>query len=259
VARCSDGAGGGIAVLTILHVAETGSTNTDMLARARDGQAAEGDWLIADVQTAGRGRMGRQWQSPPGNLYASGLVTLRPADPDAATLAPLTAIAVFETLALWCDPAVLQIKWPNDVLAVPAPSAPRAPGRKLCGILLERAGDAVVVGVGLNLAHHPELPDRPVTSLAALGVSPPDAPAFADAFTGIFAEWLGIWRNAGLDPVRAAWLDRAHPIGTTLTANLPDGDRIEGVFDGLTSECALRLRLADGTIRVIHAGDVFLI
>ena len=210
--------------------------------------ASEGDWLVADRQTAGRGRMGRGWESPPGNLYASGLVHVRPGDPDAATLALVAAVALFDTVAIWA-PAI-RLKWPNDVLS--------EGGAKLSGILLERAGDAVVIGFGVNLAHHPENLGRPVTSLAALGVAPPDPFAFLETLADIFARRHADWR-AGLGAIRTAWLDRAHPVGTALTANLPDGDSLEGVFDGLTSDCALRLRLADGAVRVIHAGDVFLI
>ena len=221
-----------------------------MLAMAARGEVQDGDWLIADRQTVGRGRMGRVWESPAGNLYASGLVRLQSADPPAATLALVAAVAVFETAVLWCDPGALQIKWPNDILAH---------GGKLNGILLERADDAVVVGVGVNLAHHPEGLDRPATSLAALSSRVPESMVFADALAETFACWLAVWRGGGLAPVRAAWLARAHPVGTALTVNLPDSAQIEGLFDGLTSDCALRLRLPAGDIRVIHAGDVFLI
>lgn len=221
-----------------------------MLAMAARGEAREGDWLIADVQTAGRGRMGRTWQAPPGNFHASGLVQLQPGDPAAATLALVAAVAVFEALAVWVDRREIQIKWPNDILAR---------GAKLNGVLLERAGDVVVTGVGVNLLAHPEGLDRPATSLVALGASLPDPVAIAGVLADMFADGLQIWRGQGLEPVRRAWLDRAHPVGTALTANLPDGNRVEGLFDGLTPDCALRLRLADGTNRVIHAGDVFLI
>ncbi|MBA3898200.1 MAG: biotin--[acetyl-CoA-carboxylase] ligase, partial [Sphingomonadaceae bacterium] len=120
-------------------------------------------------------------------------------------------------------------------------------------------GDAVVVGVGANLARHPDLPDRHATSLAALGIATPEPIAVAEALTEIFARWLARWRTDGLPAIRAAWLARAHPLGTALSATLPDGSRVEGLFDGLTEDCALRLRLADGALRVIHAGDVFLI
>jgi BirA family transcriptional regulator, biotin operon repressor / biotin---[acetyl-CoA-carboxylase] ligase len=221
-----------------------------MLARVRDRLSAEGDWLVADIQTAGRGRLGREWQSPPGNLYASTLVRLQTGAPDAATLALVAAVAVFEALACWCDAVALQIKWPNDILGR---------GAKLTGILLERASHAVVVGIGVNLVAHPEALDRPTTSLAALGGTPPAVMDFAETLAEVFARWLGIWRSAGLNPIRDAWLDRAHPVDTALTVNLPDGERIDGLFDGLTSDCALRLRLADGAVRVIHAGDVFLV
>ena len=143
----------------------------------------------------------------------------------------------------------LSLKWPNDLLLN---------GAKLSGILLERADDAVVIGIGVNLAHHPDLPDRPTTSLAAHGVTV--APAdFAETLAEAFARWLGRWRGEGLAPVRARWIDRAHPVGTALTARLPDGEAIDGLFDGLDVDGALTLRLAAGERRVIHAADVFLL
>ena len=216
-----------------------------MLALAASGSVHEGDWLIAERQTAGRGRQGRAWVSPPGNLYASGLVELRACDPPASTLALVAGLAVVEVLSA----SGLSLKWPNDVLVGSA---------KLAGILLERQNDAVVIGVGANLAHHPDLPDRSTMSLAALGVTM-SADTAISALASAFVRWLGTWRTAGLSAIRAAWLDRAHPVGTPLAAELPDGTRIEGSFDGLTPDCALQLRLADGTTRVIHAGDVFLI
>ena len=116
----------------------------------------------------------------------------------------------------------------------------------------------MVIGIGVNLAHHPDLPERPTISLAALGVTM-SADTAISVLAPIFARWIDIWRTAGLSAIRAAWLERAHPVGTPLAAALPDGTRIEGSFDGITSDCALQLHLADGTTRVIHAGDVFLI
>lgn len=216
-----------------------------MLALAASGNVREGDWLVAERQTAGRGRQGRAWVSPPGNIYASGLVELRAGDPPASTLALVAGLAVVEALGV----SGLSLKWPNDVLAGNA---------KLAGVLLERQNDAVVIGVGVNLAHHPDLPDRPTMSLAALGVTM-SADTAISALAPTFARWLGIWRTGGLPAIRTAWLDHAHPVGTALAAALPDGTRIQGGFDGLTTDCALQLCLADGTTRVIHAGDVFLI
>ncbi|HEX8485829.1 biotin--[acetyl-CoA-carboxylase] ligase [Sphingomonas sp.] len=252
-----------------------------MLAAARTG-AGEGTWLRADRQSAGRGRQGRAWVSPVGNLYASTLVRLRPTDPAAATLALVAAVAVEE--AVWAylahppspfppgcagrapslsrrereggaqrrkgeGDALLQLKWPNDLLL---------DGAKLSGILLERAEDAVVIGIGVNLAHHPDLPDRAATSLAAYGVDVTPA-AFLETLAECFARWLSRWRGEGLAPVRARWLERAHPPGTALTARLPGGDAIDGLFDGLDADGALILRLGGGERRVIHAADVFLL
>lgn len=231
----------------IRAVAETGSTNADMLALAVAG-ASEGSWLRAERQTAGKGRQGRAWESPVGNFYGSTLVRLRPTDPPAPTLALATVVALEEAVRVFL-PAGATIKWPNDLLIG---------GAKLSGVLLERAGDAVVVGIGVNLTHHPELPDRPATSLAAQGMAV-DAATFAEVLAESFARWLSRWRGEGLEPVRQRWLDRAHPIGTALTARLPDGTGHDGLFDGLSGDGALILRLADGSRHVIHAGDVFLI
>lgn len=229
---------------TILHVAETGSTNSDLAALARDG-APEGTWLSAGCQNAGRGRLGRDWVSPPGNLHASTLVRLRPGDPPAPTLALVAAVALEEVVAAWLPAGHVELKWPNDLLVG---------ARKLSGILLERSDDAVVIGIGVNLAHHPDLFERPATSLAAEGVSvSPDQ--FLGDLAPALARWLGRWRGEGIAPVRARWIARAHPQGTPLVAR-SDGDAVTGLFDGLEADGALRLRLADGSARVIHAADV---
>jgi BirA family biotin operon repressor/biotin-[acetyl-CoA-carboxylase] ligase len=225
-------------------VAETASTNDDVTALARAG-APEGMWLRAERQTSGRGRQGRAWHSPPGNLYASTLVRLQPADPRAPTLALVAAVALHEVASALAPDAAIRIKWPNDLLAR---------GAKLAGILLEREGEAVIAGFGVNLAHHPVRLAPAATSLAALGGGAPDPAAFLDLLAAAFARWLGRWRGEGIGPVRAAWLAAAHPAGTALATS--EG---EGLFDGLDESGALRLRLADGTPRVIHAGDVFLI
>ena len=275
-----DGIRGAGAVLRDLrHVAETGSTNADVMALAQQG-AAEGLWLRADRQTAGRGRQGRAWESPVGNLYASTLVRVRPGDPQAATLALVAAVALDETVRVFApdlslplvssevekpDPGAkprfstsletnggggrLSIKWPNDLLI---------DGAKLTGILLERSGEAVVIGMGVNLAHHPEALDRPTTSLAAHGVTVASAP-FLETLAEIFARWLARWRSEGLAPIRARWIERAHPRGTALCARTGDGTVVDGLFHDLDDSGALILRLADGSRHVMHAGDVFLI
>lgn len=245
----------------IRTVAETRSTNDDLAARARDG-APEGLWLRAERQWGGKGRQGRAWQSLRGNLHASTLVRLRPDDPPAPTLALVAAVALHETVAPLAPE--VRIKWPNDLLLrVPAKARTQSGGAtglplsrehaawaKVAGILLERHGEAVIVGFGVNLAHHPEGLERPTADLG--GAEPPAA--FLARLAAAFAGWLGRWRVEGLAPVRSAWLGAAHPLGTSLAI-----DDAQGNFDGLEESGALRLRLEDGSLRVVHAGDVFLL
>lgn len=184
------------------------------------------------------------WRSPPGNLYASTIVRLRPGDPPAATLALVAAVALHEVAAAYAPAAGIRIKWPNDLLA---------DGAKLAGVLLEREGEAVVIGFGVNLAHHPEDIDRPATSVAMLSGAMPEPAGFLEDLADAFARRLAGWRS-GLPAIRAAWLAAAHPVGTALST--PEG---EGLFEGLDGAGALRLKLASGEIRTVHAGDVFLI
>ena len=231
-------------------VTETGSTSADLLARLAAGEGVrEGHWLIADRQSAGRGRQGRTWLDAPGNFMGSTAVRLLPQDPPPASLSFVAALAVYEAvLGHVSSPRALQLKWPNDVLLG---------GAKLAGILLERSGDAAVIGIGVNLAAAPHLPDRPAWHLARSGPAP-DRDLFAHQLAASFDRELDRWRQFGLAPILSRWLAGAHPVGSPLTVHGPDGASIAGAFDGLEPDGALRLRLADGQCRVIHAGDVSL-
>ena len=233
----------------IRHIPATLSTNDDIAALARQG-AAEGMWLRATTQAGGRGRQGRPWVSPPGNLYASTLVRRRPGDPLAPSLALVAAVALDQLLQGWLIPDRLMIKWPNDLLA---------DGAKIAGILLEGIEDAVVVvGIGVNLAHHPENIDRPATSLAALGLVAPDPADFAEELAASFAGWLTRWRSEGLGTVLTRWQTRAHPLGTALSVRMSKG-ALDGLYDGLEADGALRLKTPDGHVHIVHAGDIFLL
>lgn len=233
----------------IRYVSETGSTNADVIARIREGdQTVDGTWLVADRQTAGKGRQGRIWFDGTGNFMGSTAVRLSPADPPAASFALVAGLALYETmLTLLSHPAALRLKWPNDLTYN---------GAKLAGILLEREGDFLVVGIGVNLAHAPVIEGRKTIALAQL-MPQPDRNAFAQSLGASLAVELDRWRSYGIEPVLRRWQFAAHELGTPLNVQPPGESPLEGAFAGLSDEGALRLRLADGTLRVIHAGDVF--
>ncbi|MBD58781.1 MAG: biotin--[acetyl-CoA-carboxylase] ligase [Citromicrobium sp.] len=231
-------------------VPETGSTNADLLAALRRGEALrEGEWLVADRQSAGRGRQGRGWFDGHGNFMGSTVCRLAPMAPPPATLALVAGLALLEAVQIQC-PAVtnLRLKWPNDLLAG---------GAKLAGILLEREGEAVVVGIGVNLAQAPDLPDRATAKLADFGPAP-DRDTFAATLAECWSRDLARWRDYGIEPLLARWRAASVPEGTPLTVHEPAGEIAKGVYAGLSDDGAMRLRLADGTTRVIHAGDVML-
>lgn len=231
-------------------ISATGSTNADLLTRLARGEAvAEGAWLVADRQAAGRGRLGRVWSDGLGNFMGSSIVHLRGGDAHAGSLALVAGLAVQECIARRLPPPQrAMLKWPNDVLVGNA---------KLAGILLERQGDAVVIGIGVNLAYAPPLPDRATASLADFGPAPA-RDAFAADLAEIFAADLARWRSEGLGALVARWQAGAHPIGTPIAVHMGDGDPVLGQFAGLDANGALLLRAASGTTRTIHAGDITL-
>ena len=231
-------------------LAQTGSTNADLATSVRAGErVGEGDWLLADRQTAGRGRQGRAWFDGAGNFMGSTVVRPGSGDPPPHSLALLAGMALYETVApLLADPSALSLKWPNDLLIGRA---------KLAGILLEREGDAVVIGIGVNLAAAPEVAGRETIALAALGPAP-NRDAFAEALASALDRELERWRTVGLDPLLRRWQAVAHPVGAPLGVHEPGGMTTAGNFAGLAPDGSLLLRLEDGTVRPIHAGDVSL-
>ncbi len=195
--------------------------------------------------------MGRSWDSPTGNVFASTIVRLQPNDPPASTLAFVSALAVHDCIGQIAPEIAIQIKWPNDLLS--------SGGAKLCGILLERIENAIVVGIGLNLIWHPTDLDRSVTDLKTLGALPPHPQAAVEILADSFAKWLDRWRMGGMSAIAHSWQKLAHIVGTALAVNLPTGEQEHGLYAGLNDDGALHLRLADGSIRAIHAADVFLV
>ena len=193
-------------------------------------------------QTAGRGRQGRQWIGETGNFFGSTLVDLHPGDPPPPSLSLAAGLALIEAVDIADPDQPLMLKWPNDLLLR---------NSKLAGVLLERSGDRVVVGFGVNLASAPSLVDRDVAALN--GALLPQA--FAPLLAGSFARMLALWRSTEPEQFAQAWLARAHPIGTRLTVHSAADEKVTGTFDGIEPDGALRLR-HDDRIEVIRAGDV---
>ena len=221
-------------------VERTGSTNTDLLG---DSQVVEGDWLIALEQEGGKGRQGRSWASAAGNFFGSTLVVLRPGDPPAQTLSLAAGLALIEAVDTAVPAQPLMLKWPNDLMLM---------GRKLAGILLERSGDRVAVGFGVNLASAPRLADREAATLD--GAVGPEA--FAPLLAGSFARLLELWRTGPSSALVRAWEERAHLPGTRLTVHVGRDETVTGRFAGLEQDGALRLMCDDGELEIVRAGDV---
>ena len=243
-----DGCGGrrfgAVLIPPIERIAQTGSTNADLLARLASGEhVGEGHWLVTDRQTAGRGRLGRAWGDGQGNFMGSTVVHLTAGDPSPATLALVVAVALAKVVRIFAPSIPLQLKWPNDLLV---------DGAKCSGILLERSGNAVVIGIGVNLASAPELPDRATFAFAGAGIAI-DRDRFAEALAVALVDALWSWRQEGVESIVRAWLPLGHPGGTPLRVS---EQGLDGTFDGLAPDGALRLRRADGEVMLIHAGDV---
>jgi BirA family biotin operon repressor/biotin-[acetyl-CoA-carboxylase] ligase len=229
-----------------------GSTNDVAKDLARGG-AAEGTLVWALEQTGGRGRRGRVWASPPGNLYSS--LILRPACPpeEAAQLGFIAALAIGDALAgIAPAGAAVALKWPNDVLLE---------GRKVAGILLEseigaeRKPAFIVVGAGVNLVSSPSETEFPATFLLAESGVRVAPEIMLEAYAGAFAVWLRIWREEGFAPVRAAWRARAIAIGEPIRVRL-DSATLCGRFADIDPQGALILEIG-GERRRIPAGEVF--
>ena len=167
-------------------------------------------WIVADRQTAGRGRRGRAWQSPVGNLMTTLYLPISFDAVKAGQLAFVAGLALERTVsALIGSHATVSLKWPNDVLI---------DGKKASGILLESAMrdnkiDWVAIGLGLNLAHHPDNTPYPATSLVAHMDTPPSNLAALQILAQAFDDVLRQWRNGGFGPVLQAWRAVAHGLG----------------------------------------------
>lgn len=231
---------------------EIDSTNEEAKRRAsKTGFAAQ--WIAAHSQTSGRGRLGRQWASPPGNLYTTALFRWTGELRDMTRVPFAAALAVSDTVAGLAPEAVPKLKWPNDV---------RCEGAKVSGILVE-AGDTngsrwLAAGIGINVGFAPEGVGQAVTSLADLrgdGMVTPDMAL--DALRRAFARRLAEAQR-DFSMTRKDWLAQAEGLGETVRVNV-NGEVQEGIFQDMAADGALLLQLRDGTVTPIRAGDVELI
>jgi BirA family biotin operon repressor/biotin-[acetyl-CoA-carboxylase] ligase len=238
-------------------VEETGSTNADLLARAAAGEDIDGAVLIAESQTAGRGRHGRRWSTPPGSQIAlSAGVGVGALPSDAWGWLPLlTGVAVVDAVAEVTG-VTAGLKWPNDVLVVAGRDNPASGAGKLAGILAEVAAPApvVVVGLGLNVT---EAPDPAATSLSMLGTTV-DRPALTDAVLRHLAARIGDWRAAGgADAALAAdYRSRSVTIGNRVRASLPGDRTIEGIAADVDDMGRLRIDTGQEQVVTVSAGDI---
>ena len=239
-----------LAGVRCLNYETLGSTNAEALALARAGERGP-LWITATTQSAGRGRRGRAWVSPPGNLYATLLLT----EPSPTEMAPqlsfVAALALHDAVAA-SAPALgpaLKVKWPNDLLLG---------GAKLAGILIEGENEPVLataIGIGVNCASHPPGTAFPATDLASAGalVAPEQLLAtLAQAMLRRLAQWS---RGEGFAAIRADWLKRAAGLGEPIRVRLPERE-FSGRFEGL-DEAGRLLVGAEGQVIPVTAGEVF--
>jgi BirA family transcriptional regulator, biotin operon repressor / biotin---[acetyl-CoA-carboxylase] ligase len=237
--------------IPIVAFDEIDSTNAEARRRAEAGETGP-LWITAARQSAGRGRRGRNWSTETGNLAATLLETTDLPPVEAAQVSFIAALAVCDLARRCIAPNRVSLKWPNDLMI---------DGMKAAGILVEsgrRPDDRLwlAVGIGVNLAHAPDLPDRPTISFAQAGAPAPTPREALDQLAEAFAGWMGVWRGQGFAAIAEAWTVRAHGLGQPCVAR-PGSEVLHGIAEGLDIDGALRLRLEDGSIRRITAGDVF--
>jgi BirA family biotin operon repressor/biotin-[acetyl-CoA-carboxylase] ligase len=229
---------------------EITSTNDAAREAALAGEP-DGRWFLARRQTAGRGRQGRSWQSPAGNFHGSLLLRTDRDLAEAASLSLVAALAVAEAVhVLGGGRLVPRLKWPNDILLG---------GAKLAGILLEggraATGSWVVIGIGINLAHHPLDIRYPATSLAKVGleVAPAD---FLGTLRQPLARRIGAWRTGGFAVVRRAWLDAALGLGSEVALRVGEFEH-RGRFADLGADGSILIENRMGCLERFTAGELF--
>jgi BirA family biotin operon repressor/biotin-[acetyl-CoA-carboxylase] ligase len=239
----------------ILLLDQTDSTNAEARRRADAGESSP-LWIVARRQTEGRGRRGRQWESQDGNLFSTLLQITRKSPAEAAQVTFVAALAIADLLDAFAPASLVTIKWPNDVMLA---------GQKASGVLVESGAHGsgglwLAVGIGVNLAQAPEGTERPATAVAyhlrGDVTAPPSVEAAAAKLAEAFDVWMTRWETLGFEPILDAWRARTAGLEGPAVARL-GRETVEGRAEGVAPDGALKLRLADGSLRLISAGDVF--
>jgi BirA family transcriptional regulator, biotin operon repressor / biotin---[acetyl-CoA-carboxylase] ligase len=239
--------------IPVLRFESLDSTNEEAQRQFSAG-AALPLWIVADEQFRGRGRSGRSWTSPKGNLYTTLLIETRVSPAIATQLSFVSALAAHDAVAALLPAEKirqLRLKWPNDVMLN---------GAKLAGVLLESMnkpqgeGLAVALGVGVNVSHAPANENRAVASLGLDATAVPDVfRALASAFEKRLAQWD---EGRSFPRVREAWLDRALALNESISVNL-NGTAIRGKFLGVDAAGTLQLETEPGVVITVTAGDIY--
>lgn len=230
------------------------STNTTCIDFARDGEEA-GLVVVADSQTKGRGRRGRQWISEQGNLFCSILMRPKCSVQDASNISFIAALAIHETVShlLSREQLKIECKWPNDVLIE---------DKKISGILLETVlnprsseFEGLIIGMGINICYAPDNALYPCACLQDYVRENITREELLSLLLTSFSKWWDIWQEQGFSPIRDQWLRCAKGLGKTISVNYPNHS-LNGIFDGLDLDGALILKHKDQET-LITAGDIF--
>ncbi|MGY4971447.1 biotin--[acetyl-CoA-carboxylase] ligase [Streptomyces nigrescens] len=250
-------------------VPATGSTNTDLAARVAEGKAEEGAVLVAEEQSAGRGRLNRSWSAPPrSGLFFSVYLTPNVPVQRWGWLPLLAGVATATALSRTAG-IDTSLKWPNDILvscpgdagAAGPDGTPETGERKVGGILAERAGSGVVIGIGLNVSLTAgELPVPTAGSLALAGARTTDRDPLLRAVLRSLEEWYATWQSAVGDPgasrLQETYAAGCATLGRSVRAELPGGSDLTGEAVAIDGDGRLVLATANGVRHPVGAGDI---
>jgi len=231
----------------IKHFNQVESTNSLAWELAKSHQIDHNQIILADIQTGGKGRMGRSWASPVGNLYFSLLLKPQKSIDISSQISFVAAVAMGLAIAEFAqNTAQINYKWPNDILIA---------GKKIAGILLQSDEGFVVLGVGVNINSHPKNTSYPATNLQNEGFVMKNKEDLLNKFLDNFADLYQKWQDFGFEPIRNLWLKQAFNLNKEITANLAN-ESLKGVFKDLDKNGNLILEYQKQT-KIISSAEIF--